>query len=87
MVHFGKLEHPMLDQMDAYEEMRDELESKYFGRWVIVDGGQLVGNYGTFDEARADARGKGLNPLNYLVTVVGVEPMPSSLIIPSESEN
>ena len=84
MVHLGKLEHPLLDQMDAYDEMRQELEDNYFGRWVIIDGGQLVGDYETFDEARADAREKGLNPLNYLVTQVGVEPMPLSLIIPSE---
>ena len=64
MVHLGKIEHPMLDQMDVYDEMRQELEDEYFGRWVVIDGGQLVGNYGTFDEARADAREKGLNPLN-----------------------
>ena len=74
MVHLGKLEHPLLDQMDVYEEMREELESKYFGRWVIIDGGQLVGDYETFHDAEADAQERGLNLFNYLVTRVGVEP-------------
>ena len=87
MVHLGKIEHPLLDQVRVYEGMRGELENKYFGRWVIVDGGQLVGNYKTFKEARADAREKGLNPLNYLVRQVGVEPTPLSMIVPSEWRN
>ena len=87
MVHLGTIEHPLLDQMDAYDEMREELESKYFKRWVVIDGGRLVGNYETFKEARADARERGLNPLNYLVKQVGVEPVPLSLIRPSGWEN
>ena len=74
MVHLGKLEHPLIDQMRVYEEMREELESNCFGRWVVIDGGRLVGEYETFDEARADARKKGLHPLNYLTRQVGVEP-------------
>lgn len=74
MVHLGKLEHPFLDQMDAYDEMREGLESNYFGKWFIIDDGQLVGIYETFQQARAAARDKGLNPLNYLVGQVGVEP-------------
>ena len=83
MVHLGKIEHPLLDQMKVYAEMQVELESKYSGRWVIVDGGQLVGNYETFDEAWEDVRHKGLNPLNCIVTQVGAEPLPLSLIVPS----
>ncbi len=74
MVHLGKLEHPLLDQMEVYDEMREELERKYFGRWVIIDGGQLVGDYETFHDAEADAQERGLNVADYLVTRVGVEP-------------
>ena len=74
MVNLGKMEHPLIDQMKAYEAMRQEIENKFFGRWVIIDAGDLVGDYDTFDEARADARKKGLNPLNYLTRQVGVEP-------------
>ena len=59
MVDLGRLEHPLLDQMAAYRELQQELESKYFGRWVVIDDGKLVGSYKTFDEARADAREKG----------------------------
>ena len=84
MVHLGKIEHPLLDQMDAYREMQQELESKYAGRWVVIDNGKLVGNYKTFKDASADARKKELNPLNCLVKQVGIDPKPLSLIIPSE---
>ena len=87
MVDLGRLEHPLLDQMAAYRELQQELESKYFGRWVVIDDGKLLGSYETFDEATADARKKKLNPLNYLVRKVGVEPTPLSLIIPSERKN
>ena len=87
MVDLGRLEHPLLDQMAAYRELQQELESKYFGRWVVIDDGKLVGNYKTFDEARADAREMELNPANYLVKRVGVEPTPLSLIRPSEWKN
>ena len=74
MVHLGKLEHPLIDQMMVYEAMRQELESNCFGRWVVIDDGRLVGEYETFEEARADARKKGLNPLKYLTRQVGIEP-------------
>lgn len=74
MVHLGKLEHPLIDQMDAYDEMREELESNYFGKWVVIDDGRLVGVYDTFHEGEADAQNHGLNVMNYLITRVGVEP-------------
>lgn len=74
MAYLGKLEHPMIDQMKVYEEMREELEKNCFGKWVVIDGGQLMGTYETFHEARESAREKELNPLNYLVRRVGVEP-------------
>ena len=48
MVDLGRLEHPLLDQMAAYRELQQELESKYFGRWVVIDDGKLVGSYKTF---------------------------------------
>ena len=74
MVHLGKIEHPLLDQMRVYDGTREELESKCSGRWVVVDGGQLVGDYGTFHDADADAQKRGLNPFHYLIQQVWVEP-------------
>ena len=74
MVHFGKLEHPLIDHMMMYEEMRQELESNCFGKWVIIDDGEIVGEYETFHEAESAAQERGLNVANYLVTRVGVEP-------------
>ena len=84
MAYLGEIEHPLLDQMDAYDEMREELERKYFKRWVVIDGGRLVGDYATFHEADADAQARGLNSSHYLVQQVGVEPLPLPLIVPSE---
>ena len=74
MVHLGKIEHPLIDQMMMYDEMRQELEIHCFGKWVIIDGGEILGEYETFHEAEADAQERGLNVANYLVTRVGVKP-------------
>ena len=74
MAHMGTIEHPLLDQMHAYYEMEEELERKHFGRWVVIDGGRMVGDYATFHEADADAQAKGLNSANYYIGQVGAEP-------------
>ena len=73
MGHVKKLEHPLIDHMMMYEEMRQELESNCFGKWVIIGDGEIVGEYETFHKAEAAAQERGLNVANYLVTRVGVE--------------
>lgn len=42
-------------QIEAYEEMREELETKHFRQWVIFREGQLTGVYPTFEDAADDA--------------------------------
>ena len=37
MAYLGKLEHPMIDQMKVYEEMREELEKTALGSgWSLM---------------------------------------------------
>ncbi len=58
------------EEIAAYEKMRDILETDYFGKWVIVHDGQLVGVYDDFQEVAADAVRKfGRGP--YLIRQVG----------------
>ena len=68
------MEHPMIDQAMAYHEMRDELESQFFDRWVIIHNSQLIGDFGSYDEAKAAVEAKGLSLLDCYIRQVGVEP-------------
>ena len=63
-----------LRQMVAYHEMRKLLEAKYSGKWVVIHSCQLVGGYGSYDEARAAARRKNLDILDCFIQRVGTEP-------------
>lgn len=42
-------------EMAAYERMRDELETDYFGKWVIVHDEKLVGIYDESGDAANEA--------------------------------
>ena len=54
-----RFEHPLLDQVSAYEEMREQLEREFPGRWVIISESKLVGDYGSFQEADEAATRRG----------------------------
>ena len=76
-------ERPMLlsEQIAAYEEMRDILETDYFSKWVVFHGGELIDTYDSFESAADDAVRKfGRGP--YLIRQVGAPParLPWSLI-------
>ena len=73
MTDATRFEHPLLDQVSAYEEMRGELERDYPGRWVIISESKLVGDYGSFQEADEAATEMGLNKMECLFKPVGVE--------------
>ena len=77
------LHPPILDQIEAYETMREELERNYFGRWVIIHNGLYQGDYDSFDNAEDAAEKMGINPVVYLVKQVGVDPV--TIIPASES--
>ena len=73
MTDAARFEHPLLDQVSAYEEMREQLERDYPGRWVIISESKLVGDYGSFQEADEAASRMGLNKMECLFKPVGVE--------------
>ena len=65
----------------AFEQMRDDLETEYPGKWVVVRDQQLIGTYDSFEIAANDAvRQFGRGP--YLIRQVGAGPMtlPASVL-------
>ena len=73
MVDVARFEHPLLDQIRAYDLMQKELERKHFGRWVVISEGQLRGDYKTYREASEAATGMELNKSECLFRHVGSE--------------
>ena len=67
-------------QIAAYDEMRDVLETDHFSEWVVFYGAQLIDTYDSFESAAEDAVRKfGRGP--YLIRQVGAPPirLPASL--------
>ena len=68
-------------EIEAFEAMRVNLESKYLGRWVVFHNKELVGDYESLSDAATDALKKfGRAP--YLIRRVGVEAftLPASVL-------
>jgi hypothetical protein len=68
-------------EIEAYETMREDLESKHTGKWVLVKDQKLVNLYDSFEAAAQDAvRLFGRGP--YLMRQVGAPPvtLPASLM-------
>ncbi len=58
-------------EIQAYQQMRADLEAKHMGQWVVVHDGQLIGAYPFFENAAEDAVQRfGRGP--YLIRQVGV---------------
>ena len=67
-------EHPLADEIMAYQRMQDDLEQEHYGRWVIIHDSKKTGDdYGSFREAEAAARELGLDVLTCFMRQVGVE--------------
>ena len=62
---------PNLDkEIQAFEEMRADLEEHHKGKWVVIHGGELVDTFDTLDAAATEAvRRFGRGP--YLIREVG----------------
>ena len=73
MADVARFEHPLLDQVRAYDLMQEDLERKHFGRWVIISKGQLWGDYKTYREASEAATAMDLNKAECLFRHVGSE--------------
>ena len=69
-----ELNHPLIHELEAYENMRASLEEEHWGKWVIISSGELVGACDFYDEANTEAINLGLDPLNCCIRQVGAEP-------------
>lgn len=60
-------------QITAYDEIRNRLETDYFGKWVVFHNTVLIDTYDSFEEAAEEAVRKfGRGP--YLIRQVGAPP-------------
>ena len=67
-------EHPLANEILAYQRMQDDLEREFHGRWVIIhDSQKTAGDYGSYSEAEAAARELGLDVLACFIRQVGVD--------------
>ena len=67
-------EHPLADEIMAYQRMQSVLEREHYGRWVIIQNSMKTGDdYGSFREAEAAARELGLDVLACFIRQVGVD--------------
>ena len=70
----------LLDEIAAYDRMRDVLETQHLGKWVVVRDGEIQASCDTFRDAAQDAMRKyGRGP--YLIRRVGAAAisLPASL--------
>ena len=74
MQSIARVEHPLLDQIQAYRDMKEELERDYFGRWIIIHQGQVQGDYESFDNAEEACGNLGIPIMECLIKLVGPEP-------------
>lgn len=71
----------LAQEIAAYDDMRDEIETAHFGRWVVICNRELVGSYPDFQTAAEAAVEKfGRGP--YLIRKVGQGPitLPASVL-------
>jgi hypothetical protein len=69
------------EELVAYEKMRQDLETRHMGKWVLVHDLQLVSLYNSFEDAAEDAvRQFGRGP--YLIRQIGAPPvsLPASVM-------
>jgi hypothetical protein len=69
------------EEIDACNRMRDDLETRLMGKWVLIHDGELVATHESFDAAAEEAVKKfGKGP--YLIRKVGAPPvsLPASVM-------
>ena len=67
-------EHPLADELLAYQRMQDDLEREHNGRWVIIYGSDRVGeDYRTYEDATDAAQKFGMDVLACYIRQVGVD--------------
>lgn len=64
----------LLEEIAAYDQMLDVLETQHLGKWVVIRDGEIQASCDTFqDAARKAMRRFGRGP--YLIRQVGAAPM------------
>lgn len=69
------------ENIAAYEAMRQQLETKYLGMWVLIHDREFIGAFGDFESVAQEAvRQFGRGP--YLIRQVGTETvtLPASVL-------
>ena len=74
MQPIARVEHPLLDQIQAYEDRKEELERDYCGRWIIIHRGKVQGDYDSFDSAEEARKELDIPIMECLTKLVGHEP-------------
>lgn len=65
---------PLVAQFIIYDEMREDLENRFPGRWVVLFDSSVIGDYDSFEQAESEALKKDLNILSCFIQKVGAEP-------------
>ena len=73
-------DYPRFVNAFAYDEMKEELEREHWGKWVVICNLELLGAYGSLDEAQQAAKEAGFDFLDCCIRLVGVEPLPIILL-------
>ena len=64
----------LLDNISAYDALRDVLETEHYGKWVLFHDRELIGAYDDFQEVANEAVTRfGRGP--YLIRQVGEPPL------------
>jgi hypothetical protein len=69
------------EEIAAYDRIREDLEARLMGKWVLIHDGEFISHYESFELAAADAVPRfGRGP--YLIRQVGAPPvtLPASVI-------
>jgi hypothetical protein len=67
-------DHPLANQVMAYQQMQEDLERNHFGRWVIIYESKLVGDdYESYKDAEVATQEMGLDVLACFIRQVGVD--------------
>ena len=65
---------PLSKEIEAYENLRSELEMDHFGEWVVFREKRLIGKYPSFEAAAEDAIQRfGRGP--HLIRQIGQAPL------------
>jgi len=71
---------PLEQEIQAYEERREELERRYNGEFVVFHGNELLGTFPDLDAAAREAiRRYGQGP--YLIRKVGEPPISDPIFV------